>query len=359
MMDVKVITRHSPSNYGSLLQSIATVHVIERLGHQCEIIDYQRKDERGLKGVFTQLNCKGGYGNLLKKLAYIAIRYPIEKYAQVKFDRMRKCYLKMTKRCSSHKDLAKLSADAFMTGSDQVWNRDITGCFGNPFFLDFANDQRKVAMSSSFGKGIWDEDKKYTAAVKALLSQFSVISVRESSGVKIINNIMELEAINLPDPTIGYGKFEDLVLNHKPLHQVFSFLLLDDSKAKEKANHIANTLDLPLFVHSSFSSRILNGPRHWLTRIRNSEYVITDSFHGLALSLIFNKQFFVFCASEKKFTRLRSLLQLFSLEYRYVESIEDFERRKEELLCPIDYVHVNTVLQNEQERYRTFIQNSI
>lgn len=62
---------------------------------------------------------------------------------------------------------------------------------------------------------------------------------------------------------------------------------------------------------------------------------------------------------KKKFTRLRSLLQLFSLEYRYVESIEDFERRKEELLCPIDYVHVNTVLQNEQERYRTFIQNSI
>lgn len=170
---------------------------------------------------------------------------------------------------------------------------------------------------------------------------------------------MKLEAINLPDPTLGYGKFEDLVLNHKPLHQVFPFLLLNDSKAKEKANHIANTLGLPLFVHSSFSSRILNGPRHWLTRIRNSEYVITDSFHGLALSLIFNKQFFVFCASEKKFTRLRSLLQLFSLEYRYVESVEDFERRKEELLCPIDYVHVNIVLKSEQERYRSFIQNSI
>ena len=67
----------------------------------------------------------------------------------------------------------------------------------------------------------------------------------------------------------------------------------------------------------------------------------------------------MFCASEKKFTRLRSLLQLFSLEYRYVESVEDFERRKEELLCPIDYVHVNIVLKSEQERYRSFIQNSI
>mgnify|MGYP006978897348 CR=1 FL=1 len=93
-------------------------------------------------------------------------------------------------------------------------------------------------MSSSFGKGIWDEDKKYTAAVKALLSQFSVISVRESSGVKIINNIMELEAINLPDPTIGYGKFEDLVLNHKPLHQVLfisSFWMIVRRKEKAKS----------------------------------------------------------------------------------------------------------------------------
>lgn len=152
-MDVKVITRHSPSNYGSLLQSIATVHVIERLGHQCEIIDYQRKDERGLKGVLTQLNCKGGYGNLLKKLAYIAIRYPIEKYAQVKFDRMRKCYLKMTKRCSSHKDLAKLSADAFMTGSDQVWGPMMNGYYDSAYFLQFAQDNvRKLAYAASFGK---------------------------------------------------------------------------------------------------------------------------------------------------------------------------------------------------------------
>ena len=60
------------------------------------------------------------------------------------------------------------------------------------FFLDFVNGQRKVAMSSSFGKEVWDEDKKYTAAAKALLSQFCAISVRESSGVKILNSIMKL-----------------------------------------------------------------------------------------------------------------------------------------------------------------------
>lgn len=244
-------------------------------------------------------------------------------------------------------------------GSDQVWNRDITGCFGNAFYLDFVCGTRKVALSSSFGKEKWEESDEYTEDVKNLLSQFSAISVRESTGVTILNSVFGLKAINLPDPTLGYGKFDNLVLNHKPLHQVFSFLLLEDSSAKQKANHIADILGLPLFQHTTITCRLQNGPKHWLTRIKNSEFIITDSFHGLALSLIFNKQFFVFCASEKKFTRLRSLLKLLSLEDRYIESIEDFDNRKDSLLKPIDYTHVNAVLKNEQERYHMFIHNSI
>ena len=60
-MDIKVITRHAPSNYGSLLQSIATQTVLERLGHKCEIIDYVRDDEHGLKAVTTALDDKEGW----------------------------------------------------------------------------------------------------------------------------------------------------------------------------------------------------------------------------------------------------------------------------------------------------------
>ena len=54
-MNVKVITRHGPSNYGSILQAIATVKAVESLGHTCQIIDYQRKDERGLKSILAAL----------------------------------------------------------------------------------------------------------------------------------------------------------------------------------------------------------------------------------------------------------------------------------------------------------------
>lgn len=70
-MDVKVITRHGPSNYGSLLQSIATLEILGKLGKlgvSAEIIDYQRKDERGLKATLAQVRLKKAYaGNVLKK----------------------------------------------------------------------------------------------------------------------------------------------------------------------------------------------------------------------------------------------------------------------------------------------------
>ena len=115
-----------PNNYGSLLQSIATQHIIETLGHQCEIINYVRKDERGLQGILSSMVSKKEWNeNSLKKFAYIILRYPGEWMAQRAFDRMRKLHLKLTPACYTQKELKLLKADVFMTGSDQVWGENI------------------------------------------------------------------------------------------------------------------------------------------------------------------------------------------------------------------------------------------
>lgn len=67
-MDIKVITRHAPSNYGSLLQSIATLRVFKKLGHDCTVIDYRRKDEQGINSVLSPLKGKAEWnGNFAKK----------------------------------------------------------------------------------------------------------------------------------------------------------------------------------------------------------------------------------------------------------------------------------------------------
>lgn len=140
-MQIKVITRHTPNNYGSLLQSIATLRVIESLGHQCEIIDYWKRDEVGLQGILTSLQGKSLWKNsLFKRMAYVALRYPGEKIAALRFDKMRRRYLKLTPRCYSMEELESLQADVFMTGSDQVWGPLLDGGYDEAYFLSFVKE---------------------------------------------------------------------------------------------------------------------------------------------------------------------------------------------------------------------------
>ena len=98
-MIVDVITRHAPSNYGSLLQSIATVKVLQHLGHRASIVDYIRPDDLGLNKVKQEAFLKGG--SAIKRLIYILIRFPIEKIAEVRFAKMRKKHLSTTPRCDT------------------------------------------------------------------------------------------------------------------------------------------------------------------------------------------------------------------------------------------------------------------
>jgi hypothetical protein len=112
MKNIKIITRHTLLNYGSLLQSIATVEIISKLGYECQIIDYRRKDERGLKGVLTDVKKKEKWNkNLITKFCYLIIRFPMAFVAQIKFDRMCKMYLRLTKRYYSVDELFGLDAD--------------------------------------------------------------------------------------------------------------------------------------------------------------------------------------------------------------------------------------------------------
>lgn len=338
MAEINLLTIHYGKCYGAVMQTYATCRLLESAGHSVNIINLINPSQRGQwKNLNFWKDCVREFQFWIFKHRYFS---------------------KMTHKGYSIDEINLPEADYTIVGSDQVWNRDITGVFGTTFFLDFVMDS-KVALSSSFGKSEWTEGAEYTRVVKGLLNGFKAISVREQSGVNILNNIFDIQSTNLVDPTLGYAKFDHLILNKNKKNQIFTFLLNDNSQAKELAQYIANSLKRPLFKHTGCTARFMNGPRHWLTRIYNSSYVITDSFHGLALSIIFHKQFYVFCASEAKFTRLHSLLKLLSLEDRYIKSTFDFDNRKEELMKAIDYNRVQKILKSEQDKYLSFIQENL
>ena len=373
-MNVKVITRHSPSNYGSLLQSIATVKTIEGLGHDCSIIDYQRPDERGLKGVLTQVNCKAGFGNPLKKLAYIAIRYPIEKFALVRFDRMRKKYLKMTSRCSSHVDLKKISADAFITGSDQVWGPMMNGVYDSAYFLQFVGkDARKLAYAASFGKTKFDEST--VVAYKKMLSEYDKIAVREKSAVSLLeewglNNCLG----QVLDPTLllDMSQWTNLLIKkndfdkYKDLKYILVYQIHNDPKLSGYAKRLAKHTGMELLRVNPMLHQALRGGKficspdlsEFLSLVANASCIVTDSFHGTCFSINFGKQFIEILPNNATGTRNQSILELTGLSDRILCDFNDYSLVDK----VIDYSKVNELLEVERRKslevIRSMIQNS-
>lgn len=361
-MNIKVITRHGPSNYGSLLQSIATIHVVERLGHQCEIIDYQRNDERGLKGVLSQLSCKKGYGNPLKKLAYIAVRYPIEKYAQVKFDGMRVRYLKMTQRCSSHEDLEKLSADAFITGSDQVWGPMMNGHYDSAYFLQFAKGNvRKLAYAASFGKTKFDAST--VADYKKMLASYDKIAVREKSAVTMLHDWGLNNSVGqVLDPTLLLDKseWEQLLVKredsvkYKDKKYILVYQIHNDPKLSDYAKRLAKHAGLELLRVNPMLHQALRGGKficcpdlgEFLSLIANASCIVTDSFHGTCFSINFGKQFVEILPNNATGTRNQSILELTGLADRILRDFDDYSL----LDKVIDYDKVHEVLKVERRK---------
>ena len=315
-MDIKVITRHAPSNYGSLLQSIATQTVLERFGYTCEIIDYIRDDEHGLRGTMTALRGKREWSNNpLKKMAYLLLRYPEEKLAEVKFADMRERHLKLTQRCCSHEDLRLLDADVFMTGSDQVWGPTMNGHYDEAYFLSFVEDRKKTAYAASFGRT--DFTPSILEEYKSLLSSYSGIVVRENTAVDLLLRMGIRCAGQVLDPTLLLdAKDYNLVIGKQIMNEkyIFVYMLEYSNELVSYCNNFSKEHNIKVIYITNQKINGIKGidafgvgPDMFLEYIKNAEYVITNSFHATVFSIIFNKKFVTF-ATKRSSSRMVDLL---------------------------------------------------
>lgn len=356
MKKIKVITRHTPSNYGSLLQSIATIKIIEDLGHTCEIIDYRRKDERGIRAILTEVDEKKEWNhNFVKKLIYILSRYPEEIWSRWIFDGMRRKYLQLTQICNTHEELKKINADIFMTGSDQVWGPMLNGKYDSAYFLSFvADDKRKVAYAGSFGR---TEFTPYILVeYKKLLDRYHYLTVREDSAACLLKKIGVHCEGQVLDPTLLLDKsqWEEYIEKniggkYVLLYEIHNNPLLDDY-----AKHFASYVGLPLIrISPTFHQFIRGGkfvflPRisSFLSYIKNATYMLTDSFHGTAFAINFNIQFIEILPNNKTESRNQSILQLTGLQNRIVNNYNDYSLAD----TPIDFIKVNEIIAKARKK---------
>lgn len=365
-MKVQVITRHAVTNYGSILQAIATQKIIEKCDCDCEIIDYQREDEHYNQIENTLLKQKAGWNkNPLKKMVYILMRKPSSIVAGKKFEKMQKEYLNLTSRYNSAKELREniTEADFYMTGSDQVWGKLACGEYDTSYFLDFVKDDtKKIAFAASFGHAVKTE--KEQKMFEYNLKKYSKIAVREDSAVKYLED-MGIAAQQVLDPTllITADEWKQLIKKEINKKYVLVYQIHNDKRVGKYAKAFAEKVGLPLIRISPFFHQIFReGKLHYLpdvseflSYINNAEYLITDSFHGTAFAINLNTDFIEILPNTNTGCRNQSILKLTGLAGRIVTDMDDFSFMNKK----IDFKIVNAILDAERDKSMTILKDML
>lgn len=359
-MKVDVITRHSVPNYGSLLQSYATQKAIEKLGHEPEIINYTRYEERYENLANTLVKGKKWDQNALLRFIYRAIQTPNYYIMYKKFANYRKNFLKETPIEYGNIDELKKNipkADVYCSGSDQIWGKIGTVDFDEAYFLEFVKEKKCIAYSSSFGKTKLTNNLEKN--LERLLSKYSKLLVRENSAKELLQNKNFNNVQQVLDPTLLLSQEEWIELSKKSNKNIkekyiLIYQLHDNKKFEEYAKKISKNKGIkllrisPSLYHFSRSGKLVYLPTQYdfLKYFINAEYILTDSFHATVFSIIFNKKFIDILPSNNTGTRIESILNLFDIGNRILQSYADMTLIDNN----IDYENVNNKLEEERKK---------
>lgn len=301
-MKIGIITMHKVINYGSQLQAYALQTFLYKLGFDTTVIDYEYPNEYHYS---EGTNHRPPHLNIVQRIAKFLWLRPFW-IKQNRFERFPKHFLKMTNRIRNKEEMCEVANDfdIVVTGSDQVWNykyihEDFT------YLLDFAADNvKKISYASSFASnGLPDQAK---AKYAKLLSKYSSLSVRESNGINIVNQIIGVVPKVHVDPTLLLSKKDWMKISSQKVHDtkkayllayVLNYAYNPFPYAYEVIEYLSvkHNLDILTFLplEHQFTKKVTSimdaGPREFITYFANAAMVVTSSFHGTAFALNFEK----------------------------------------------------------------------
>ncbi|SFU95504.1 polysaccharide pyruvyl transferase family protein [Halomonas korlensis] len=306
--------QYSTHNYGAVLQAAALENICRQLGHEAQHLDYMAKPKANLRSFI---------GKLLRKLGIRKAPQANQVANEEAFERFRQNFIKRTQRIKSAKEFptAAKGFDSVIVGSDQVWRpafaKDMLA-----FFLGYVpKGVDRIAYAASFGTAAWEQadDTVLTEAVRQELQQFRAISCREESGVQICRDVFGVGAEHVLDPLLLVDEpfFEKVVApsSIQPAAKLVYYKLDSSPEFQEDLKVVGKEIDsdaVNIYLKDS-SVREYREVPDWVALIRNSEVVVTDSFHCICLALRFGKEV-IFCPNEKRGqTRLDSLFNMLNV----------------------------------------------
>lgn len=345
-MKIAIITYSWAQNWGAVLQAYALTKYMNSLGHETKLIDYREFDN---KLISTVKSVPDGIADLLMLSA--------GKRRISRFDDFRHSELNLTKKCNSTDELKTLNKefDAFITGSDQVWNVGRGVC--KDFYLHFAGqDKRRISYAASFGVSqIPDE---YIDDTIQGLNNIDYLSVREQSGKEIIKKLTGREAKVVLDPVflLGKEKWIDMASGRifsKPYifvypTQVSETMVRVVKKIRKDTGYMAVS---PFYIPGCKVIKDL-GPKEFIRCIHDAAYVVASSFHATAFSLIFNKPLACVTHSQTG-ARTTDLLSMLGMNGCIVQQADKYS------LSAIDYSDANMRMKELLRNSKEFLTQSL
>lgn len=386
---IGIVTHYYQStNYGGNLQAYALCAVLLGRGYEAEQICFPLF-ERNFKYRFISKNRKEllkSVSRKLKRVFLLPFRRKLLKEEREKFQQVykekKKAFYNFNLNLIPHNDKMYSNGtigetipiyDAFITGSDQVWNF----LWYNPiFFLAFV-PKSKLKISYAASMAMDSLSKKQANLVKMHLESYKAVSVREKESIALLKDISPVEVKLVLDPTLLLSCDDwDQVCADRFIEDdyVFCYFLGSNPNERKIAEEFAKKRGLKLVAippinilsktqdeHFGDMQLYDASPEQFLSLIKHAKYVFTDSFHAVVFSNIYQKQYFVFNRSAKAemSSRITDITALFHQEERFCTGKERESLTYVESLSNIDYTKENKDFEKLKKESIEFLENNL
>lgn len=342
---IGILTFHKSINYGSVLQSWALSRVISKR-FVVEIIDYEPQNYEFLYANYRQWN---SWNNIKYNLKRMPLSSALNNQQQL-FKKFRDKQLPLSRKKYNYNNGCDIKEEykGIVVGSDQVWNIRAKDC--DPiFFLPFNYSGNKVSYACSINDTDYTE-KNLPSNLASEICDFDFISIREESGKNKLEQFIakQKKVYTLLDPTLLCNSSEyDSLLNDRIVDGKYIFLynVWTSEVGIQAAKFLSEKLNMPVYTIMTASNvkeinllkksgilvdTVRTSPSDFLNFFKYASYIVTESFHGTAFSLIFEKPF-VCVSNRTNDERLNNILTLVGLKDRYMKlgELQTFDLKQE------------------------------
>jgi len=373
-MKIGILTYYYSDNYGALMQAYALRQWFISNGVTANFLPYHPSyvEEGGRFDRPWRLSLwRKNVTILYMRLSHLRRQILGDKAQHIAFESFRTEHLGMSSprlRDGASLEAIVRSYDMLVCGSDQIWNPSIQRGFDPIYFLDIPGSEgiHKVAYAPSFGRSAIEP--VYLEELGRLLSGLDAVSVREASGLAILEaaGFDQCSAKVVPDPTILLGQFDKLLGtdDKQQDESVFCYALRTDEVIRGVAERVASIFAAPLNSPRGGRQRwrdighgVELGPVEWLRMLSRSRIVVSNSFHGVALSVVLRKPFIAVALPGKRAgmnARVKNLLDAVGLTERLIETVNVEEVRRL-VETPIDWDAANARIAGIRSKAEAFL----